>query len=80
MADAGASVAIIEAGYRIIGDERVNIPGYFGRTLGDKALDWGFESTPQPGLGGRKVPLPRGKALGGTSVINSMTWGRASKV
>ncbi|KAG9048691.1 hypothetical protein FS837_012234 [Tulasnella sp. UAMH 9824] len=79
LAESGASVAIIEAGHHVIGDDRVDIPGNFGKTLGDEVLDWRLETLPQPGLGGRKVPLPRGKALGGTSVINSMTWGRASK-
>ncbi|KIO26242.1 GMC oxidoreductase, partial [Tulasnella calospora MUT 4182] len=79
LAESGASIAIIEAGHHVIGDDRVDIPGNFGKTLRDEVLDWRFETVPQPGLGGRKVPLPRGKALGGTSVINSMTWGRASK-
>lgn len=35
---------------------------------GDPEHDWGFES--QPGLLGRKIPLARGKVLGGSSTVN----------
>lgn len=35
---------------------------------GDAQHDWGFES--EPGLLGRKLPLARGKVLGGSSAIN----------
>lgn len=80
LAEAGASVAVLEAGYQIQKDDRVDIPANFQQTLGDEKLDWCLETVPQPGLDGRRVPLPRGKALGGTSMINTMTWARASKV
>lgn len=34
-------------------------------------LDWAFESEPHPGLGGRRVFIPRGKMLGGSSNMNA---------
>ncbi|TIX03530.1 MAG: glucose-methanol-choline oxidoreductase, partial [Mesorhizobium sp.] len=38
--------------------------------------NWGFETVPQEGLGGRKGYQPRGKALGGSSAINAMLYTR----
>ena len=39
-------------------------------------LDWQFETSPQPELGGRVMFLPRGKVLGGCSSINAMLFVR----
>jgi choline dehydrogenase-like flavoprotein len=36
--------------------------------------NWRFETTPQPGLNGRKGYQPRGKVLGGSSSINAMCY------
>ncbi len=33
---------------------------------------WQFESEPEPALGGRRLGIPRGRTLGGTSSINAM--------
>lgn len=35
-------------------------------------LDWGYVSEPQPGLGGRTIPVLRGKVWGGCSSVNAM--------
>ena len=35
-------------------------------------IDWDYTTTPQPGLGGRRIYWPRGKTLGGCSSINAM--------
>ena len=40
------------------------------------AYNWGFETVPQPGLGGRRGYQPRGKVLGGSSSINAMIYVR----
>lgn len=39
-------------------------------------LNWNYESEPEPALGGRRMTLPRGKVLGGSSAINSMVYMR----
>jgi choline dehydrogenase len=39
-------------------------------------LDWRYVTTPQPGLDGRVVPYPRGKAVGGSSTINALAYQR----
>lgn len=71
-------VGVLEAGPEVEGNEHVDVPGWYGATLGTD-LDWQFETTAQVGLGGRTLPWNRGKALGGTSLLNFMTWNRASK-
>ena len=38
------------------------------------SLNWGYETADEPGLGGRRVPYPRGKVLGGSSSSNGMTY------
>jgi choline dehydrogenase-like flavoprotein len=41
--------------------------------------NWSFETTPQPGLGGRRGYQPRGKTLGGSSSINAMVYTRGHR-
>jgi choline dehydrogenase len=40
----------------------------------DKRHNWLFTSTPQQGLHGRRISIPRGKVLGGSSAINGMIY------
>jgi choline dehydrogenase len=35
-------------------------------------FDWAYETEPQQGLDGRRLPYPRGKGLGGSSSINAL--------
>ncbi|KAL9129465.1 MAG: hypothetical protein Q9217_002099 [Psora testacea] len=74
----GIRVGVLEAGSAAYEDPRINVPGRFGETLGSEH-DWQFETTKQPGLGGRSLPFPRGKVLGGTSALNFMTWNRGCR-
>lgn len=71
-------VGVLEAGVSAAGEDAVDIPAFYGRSLGGQH-DWAFETAPQPGLAGRTLPWPRGKVLGGTSALNFMTWVRASR-
>ncbi|KAG8686284.1 hypothetical protein FRC08_012646 [Ceratobasidium sp. 394] len=77
--DPNVHVAVLEAGDYAVDDDRVKIPAYFGKTLGDPEFDWMLETVPQASVDGRRIPLPRGKTLGGTSIINSMTWFRGTR-
>lgn len=69
---AGRRVLLIEAG------GRANLPAVADPpqwpALSGSALDWRYETVPQPGLDGRVVPYPRGKVLGGSSVINALAY------
>ena len=40
------------------------------------SFSWGYTTEPEPALGGRQVPLPRGKVLGGSSTVNAMRYSR----
>ncbi|KAJ4126936.1 hypothetical protein NW754_002206 [Fusarium falciforme] len=76
--DASYTVGVIEAGGIAQGEDDIDIPGLYGRSLGGRH-DWHLETVPQQGLKGRTLPWPRGKVLGGTSALNYMAWNRASK-
>jgi choline dehydrogenase-like flavoprotein len=49
-------------------------------TLWLSRYDWGYFSEPEPALHGRKVFLPRGKVVGGTSSINAMIYMRGNRL
>ncbi|KAK3716466.1 hypothetical protein LTR37_006362 [Vermiconidia calcicola] len=73
-----SSVLVIEAGPYAPTEDRINIPGFKGSTLGTK-YDWNFTSIPQEALNNRVITQSRGKVLGGTSAINLLIWDRATE-
>lgn len=75
--DPGVSVALIEAGPQAQG-RLFEIPALFSQQL-KTAYDWDFESEPEPQLGGRRAYLPRGRAVGGTSSMNTMLYVRGHR-
>lgn len=42
----------------------------------DPQVRWQYETVPQPAMNGRQIYLPQGRALGGGSAINAMTYVR----
>ncbi|KAJ7649046.1 alcohol oxidase, partial [Mycena polygramma] len=74
--DPTISVCVLEAGEDVTKELDLMVPGFAFKNLGQPKVDWGFTSTPQLNAKGRSLYLPRGKALGGTSMINLMTLGR----
>ena len=44
----------------------------------NRRYNWAFETEPEPGLNGRRIPLRRGRTLGGTSSINGMIFARGN--
>ncbi|OSD07663.1 GMC oxidoreductase [Trametes coccinea BRFM310] len=76
--DSQVTVGLIEAGEIHLNDPNIDVPANSG--IGNPSYDWLFSSTPQAGLGGRVISVPRGKMVGGSSGINGMAWGRASSV
>jgi len=82
LAEAGASVVLLEAG----GTDRSRIirtPGLVAVMHSvpqvKKRFDWGFVSTPQAGALNRRIPQVRGKVLGGSSSINGMLFVRGNR-
>ena len=56
----------------------IHIPLGFAKTYVNPAVNWKFETEPQPQLGNRRLYLPRGKTLGGSSSINGMVYIRGN--
>jgi choline dehydrogenase len=70
-----AKVCLIEAG----GPDRhpfIHIPAAVAAAIGTRALNWGFLTVPQPQLNGRRIPIPRGRVVGGSGSINGMVYFR----
>lgn len=74
-ADPGVTVLLIEAGPADT-SHWTKVPLGFGKVLFDSRYMWFHESQPEPSLGGRRLGLPHGKVLGGSSAINGMQYAR----
>jgi choline dehydrogenase len=74
---AGHTVLVLEAG-GADDDVFVKAPALFAG-LFQGPHDWNYNSEPEPGLFGRRVFLPRGKMLGGSSSMNAMIYMRGSR-
>jgi len=72
---AGHSVLLLEAG----GKDRspfIHIPLGYSMLYANPAVNWCYESEPEPHLNNRRLFQPRGKVLGGTGAINGMIYMR----
>ena len=69
-------MALLEAGGPDDAPE-INMPVAFPQLFKTK-YDWDFASEPEPGLAERRIYLPRGKTLGGSSAINAMIYIRGN--
>ena len=73
--DAGRTVCLLEAG----GSGRsayVDVPAAIVMAQRSPDLNWGFETQLQPHLNNRPIPVPRGRGLGGSALINGMVYFR----
>lgn len=75
LAEAGKSVIVIEHG-GWDGGPFIQMPGALSYPMNMKVYDWGYQSEPEPHLGGRRLATPRGKVMGGSSSINGMVYVR----
>ncbi len=73
--DSNNSVLVLEFGGTDAGPF-IQMPGALSYPMNMKRYDWGFWSDPEPNLGGRRLPCPRGKVIGGSSSINGMVYVR----
>ena len=74
--DPACSVALVEAGGEP--DRRLApIPGA-ASWMQNTRHDWAFTTVPQKELFGRRISYPRGKVLGGTSVLNYLVYVRGN--
>jgi choline dehydrogenase len=75
--DPSCHVLLLEAG----GEDdtpTIRTPALFSQ-LQDSPYDWGDRTLPQPHLQGRRIYIPQGKALGGSSSINYMIYIRGNR-
>ncbi len=73
-ADPKYRVLVLEAGRESHPWSR--IPVGFAKLIENPAANWLYSSEPDEGTGNRRIPIPRGKLLGGSSSINGMVFVR----
>ncbi len=75
LAEAGSSVLVIEHGGTDAGPF-IQMPAALSYPMNMSRYDWGFQSEPEPHLNNRRLAVPRGKVIGGSSSINGMVYVR----
>ncbi|WP_439379790.1 GMC family oxidoreductase [Amycolatopsis lexingtonensis] len=82
LAQAGASVIVLEAG-KSDSQLLVTKPGMVAPMHAVPQLkglvDWGYYSVPQKHVLDRRMPVPRGKVVGGSSSVNGMVYVRGNR-
>jgi choline dehydrogenase len=73
-----AEVLLLEAGSRDW-HPMIHVPLGFAFLLGRNSRNWGFQTDPVPQLAGRRLDLPQGRMLGGTSSLNGMVYVRGQR-
>lgn len=68
-------VLLLEAGHND-NNPWLHIPIGYGKTFHDPITNWQYTSVETPAINGRKMYIPRGKTLGGSSAINAMVYAR----
>lgn len=69
--DPATNVLLVEAG----GQDNhlyLRMPLAFLKAMPDPRFNWSYWTDPEPHLDGRRMPLPRGKVIGGSGSINGM--------
>jgi choline dehydrogenase len=75
--DPDVKVLLLESGPPDTNDN-IHVPlGYL--SLGRTEVDWDLETAPEPFCDSRRIKLPRGRVLGGSSSINAMVYIRGNR-
>jgi choline dehydrogenase len=78
-ADPTRQVLVVESGRPDFSwDVLTRMPAGVAFVLGRGFYDWRHRTEPEPGLRGRRVDLPAGRLLGGSSAINGMIYQRGN--
>ena len=67
-------VLLLEAGAK--SHPIARIPISFGKLIDDPRANWCYDSEPDERMANRRIPVPRGKLLGGSSSINGLVYVR----
>ncbi|HVI58780.1 MAG TPA: choline dehydrogenase [Luteimonas sp.] len=73
--DPAVRVLLLEAGPRDW-HPFIHMPAGLAKLVGQKGVNWDYDTAPEPHLDGRRLWWPRGKVLGGSSSINAMCYVR----
>ena len=65
---------LLEAGPR--GSPWTHVPIGYARMITNPAVNWLYSSEPEPATNGRRIPVPRGRMLGGSSSLNGLAFVR----
>jgi len=68
-------VLLVEAG-GAQANRWIPVPAGFSKLLVDPAFNWRFQTEPEDNVYGRTIAVPRGKGLGGSTLINGMIYVR----
>jgi choline dehydrogenase len=71
--DPSCRVLLLEAGPRDW-HPFIHMPAGLAKLVGQKGVNWNYDTAPEPHLHGRRLWWPRGKVLGGSSSINAMCY------
>jgi len=74
--DPDVKVLLLEAGPPDV-NQSIHVPLGYLRLAGTE-VDWNYFSAPEPACNGRRIPLPRGRVLGGSSSTNAMVYIRGN--
>ena len=74
-ADPSCHVVLLEAGGEDY-NPLIHIPAGYIKTMVNPEMNWMFQTEPEEGTGNRRIAIPRGKVLGGSSAINAMLYVR----
>lgn len=74
--DPQCRVLLLEAGGEC-DSTQIATPAYYSH-LQDSPYDWGYRSVPQQHMFGRRIFMPQGRVLGGSSAINYMIYMRGN--
>ncbi|HTZ87018.1 MAG TPA: GMC family oxidoreductase N-terminal domain-containing protein [Solirubrobacteraceae bacterium] len=75
--DPDVRVLLLEAGPPDV-NENIHVPlGYL--QLGSTEVDWDYHSAPEQECDHRRITLPRGRVLGGSSSVNAMVYIRGNR-
>ena len=77
LVESGARVTLLEAGPKDT-NPRIHIPAALRPLLNHPVLNWNYSAEPVESAGGRRIGLPRGRVLGGSSSINGMLYVRGN--
>lgn len=72
-ADTNINVLVVEAGKRNAGLHS-KMPAGVYKAYKDPRLTWRYISEPQKNMQDRRIPVPRGRVVGGSSAVNSMVY------